>query len=149
MATDIQTYLVDDILTKVDRASMACSLEARVPLLDHRVVEFAASLPLEFKYRRGVKKHLLRRVLHTMVPPRLVERPNMRCGIPLNRWLRGELKPLLNEYLVPGRVGREGFFRPDGVHRVVKEHLAGKRDHQHRIWALLMFALWAERYRPV
>lgn len=149
MATDIRTYLPDDILHKVDRASMAYSLEARVPLLDHRIVEFAARLPLEFKVRGKTTKLPLRRILYELVPPRLVERPKMGFGVPLNRWLRNELKPLVAEYLDPERVGREGFLRPAGVNRVVEEHMAGARDHQYRLWALLVFALWRERYRPV
>lgn len=148
MATDIRTYLVDDILTKVDRASMAYSLEARVPLLDHRIVEFAAALPLSMKVRGGVKKYLLRKILHELVPRDLVERPKMGFGIPVNRWLRHELRPLVDEYLDPGRVEREGFLRPEGVARVVREHMTGRRDHQYRLWALLVFALWRERYRP-
>lgn len=148
MATDIRTYLPDDILHKVDRASMAYSLEARVPLLDHRIVEFAARLPLSLKVRGGVKKYLLRKVLHELVPPALVERPKMGFGIPLNRWLRNELRPLVDEYLGEERIGREGFLRPAGVARVVREHMAGRRDHQYRLWALLVFALWRERWRP-
>jgi asparagine synthase (glutamine-hydrolysing) len=145
MATDIRTYLVDDILAKVDRASMACSLEARVPLLDHRIVEFAARLPTGLKVRGGATKHLLRRVLHGLVPRELVERPKMGFGIPVNRWLRNELRPLLGEFLNEDRVRREGFLRPEGVARVVEEHLSGRRDHQYRLWALLVFGLWRER----
>ncbi|HBO68809.1 MAG TPA: asparagine synthase (glutamine-hydrolyzing) [Deltaproteobacteria bacterium] len=146
MATDIRTYLVDDILAKVDRASMAYSLEARVPLLDHRVVEFAARLPLPLKVRGGETKHLLRKVLYRHVPQELIDRPKMGFGVPLNRWLRNELRPLLDEYLNEERVGREGFLRPGGVARVVREHLSGRRDHQYRVWALLVFAMWRERY---
>ncbi len=149
MLTDIKTYLVDDILTKVDRASMAYSLEARVPLLDHRVVEFAARLPLEWKLRGGTKKYLMRKVLHTLVPAGLVERPKMGFGIPVNRWLRRELLPLTEEYLNPERIGREGFFRPEGVTRLVREHLTGRRDHQYRLWALLVFCMWRERYHAL
>lgn len=148
MATDIRTYLVDDILAKVDRASMAYSLEARVPLLDHRIVEFAARLPMEFKVRGGGTKYLLRKVLYSRVPRELIDRPKMGFGIPLNRWLRNELRPLLDEYLNEERVGREGFLRPEGVSRVVQEHLSGRRDHQYRLWALLVFAMWRERYLP-
>jgi asparagine synthase (glutamine-hydrolysing) len=148
MATDIRTYLVDDILAKVDRASMAYSLEARVPLLDHRIVEFAARLPTEFKVRGGVTKYLLRKILYRHVPRELIERPKMGFGIPVNRWLRNELRPLLAEYLDGERVRREGFLRPDGVQKVVREHLSGRRDHQYRLWALLVFAMWVERYRP-
>ncbi|MGB7972111.1 MAG: asparagine synthase (glutamine-hydrolyzing) [Candidatus Deferrimicrobiaceae bacterium] len=146
MATDIRTYLVDDILAKVDRASMAYSLEARVPLLDHRVVEFAARLPMEYKVRGGETKFPLRKVLYRHVPKELIDRPKMGFGIPVNRWLRNELRPLLDEYLDGGRVRREGFLRPEGVDRVVREHLSGRRDHQYRLWALLVFAMWRERY---
>ncbi len=146
MATDIQTYLPDDILTKVDRASMAYSLEARVPLLDHRIVEFAARLPLGLKRKGITKKYLLRKALHELVPPELVERPKMGFGIPLNRWLRNELRPLLDEYLSPERVRREGFLKPEGVTRLIDEHLAGARDHQYRLWSLLVFGMWRERW---
>jgi asparagine synthase (glutamine-hydrolysing) len=148
MATDIKTYLVDDILTKVDRASMAYSLEARVPLLDHRIVEFAARLPMEHKVHGGGTKHLLRKILYRHVPRELIDRPKMGFGIPVNRWLRNELRPLLAEYLNEERVRREGFLRPKGVERIVREHLSGRRDHQYRLWALLVFAMWVERYRP-
>ncbi|HEX9190835.1 MAG TPA: asparagine synthase (glutamine-hydrolyzing) [Candidatus Deferrimicrobiaceae bacterium] len=148
MATDLRTYLPDDILAKVDRASMAYSLEARVPLLDHRIVEFAARLPMEQKVRRGVAKHLLRKILHRHVPRELLDRPKMGFGIPVNQWLRRELRPLLDEYLGVDRVRREGFLRPEGVGRIVREHLSGHRDHQYRLWALLVLAMWVERHRP-
>jgi len=148
MATDIKTYLVDDILTKVDRASMTYSLEARVPLLDHRIVEFSARLPMEHKVRGGGTKHLLRKILYRHVPREVIDRPKMGFGIPVNRWLRNELRPLLAEYLDGERVRKEGFLRPEGVDRVVREHLSGYRDHQYRLWALLVFAMWVERYRP-
>ncbi len=148
MATDLLTYLPDDILAKVDRASMAYSLEARVPLLDHRIVEFAARLPMEFKVRGADTKHLLKKILYRHVPRALLDRPKMGFGIPVNRWLRNELRPLLEEYLGEERVRREGFLRPEGVGRVVREHLSGRRDHQYRLWALLVFAMWSERYRP-
>ena len=147
MATDIKTYLVDDILTKVDRASMAYSLEARVPLLDHRIVEFAARLSMERKVHGGTK-YLLRKILYRHVPRRIIDRPKMGFGIPVNRWLRNELRPLLGEYLNEERVRREGFLRPEGVERVVREHLSGRRDHQYRLWALLVFAMWLERFCP-
>jgi asparagine synthase (glutamine-hydrolysing) len=146
MATDIRTYLVDDILTKVDRASMAYSLEARVPLLDHRIVEFAARLPIAMKVRGGSAKYLLRRALHELVPKALVERPKMGFGIPLDRWLRGELRPMVEAYLAPERVRREGFLVPEGVSRVVAGHMSGKHNHMYRLWALLVFSMWRERW---
>ncbi len=148
MATDIRTYLADDILAKVDRASMACSLEARVPLLDHRIVEFAARLPTGMKVRAGETKHPLRKILYRLVPRELLDRPKMGFGIPVNRWLRRELRPLLDEYLGEERVRREGFLLPGGVSRIVREHLSGARDNQYRLWALLVFAMWRERYLP-
>jgi asparagine synthase (glutamine-hydrolysing) len=147
MATDIRTYLVDDILTKVDRASMAFSLEARVPLLDHRIVEFAAGLPLSMKTGDGGgAKHLLRRVLYDLVPRELIDRPKMGFGIPLDRWLRNELRPLVEAHLSPERIRREGFLRPEGVSRLVGEHMGGRHNHMYRIWALLMFSMWLERW---
>jgi asparagine synthase (glutamine-hydrolysing) len=147
MATDIRTYLVDDILTKVDRASMAFSLEARVPLLDHQIVEFAGRLPLAMKTGDGGgAKHLLRRALYELVPKALIDRPKMGFGIPLDRWLRNELKPLVESHLSPGRVGKEGYFRPEGVSRLVAEHMGGRQNHMYRIWALLMFSMWRERW---
>jgi asparagine synthase (glutamine-hydrolysing) len=146
MATDIRTYLVDDILAKIDRASMAYSLEARVPLLDHRVVEFAARLPMEHKVRGRETKRLLRKVLYGLVPRGLLDRPKMGFGIPVNRWLRNELRPLLSEYLGEERIRKEGYLLPGGVSRVVQEHLSGRQDHQYRLWALLVFGMWRERF---
>jgi asparagine synthase (glutamine-hydrolysing) len=125
---------------------MAYSLEARVPLLDHRVVEFAARLPMAFKIRGGETKHMLRKVLYRHVPRPLLDRPKMGFGIPVNRWLRNELKPLLSEYLGEDRIRKEGFLLPGGVSRVVEEHLSGRQDHQYRLWTLLVFGLWKERY---
>ena len=148
MATDIQTYLADDILAKVDRASMAYSLEARVPLLDHRIVEFAARLPMEFKVHGGGTKYLLRKVLFRHVPRALVDRPKMGFGIPVNRWLRNELRPLLDEYLNDGARATGGIPPAGRGDAGRPEHLSGRRDHQYRLWALLVFAMWVERYRP-
>ena len=91
---------------------------------------------------------LVRRILYRHVPRELIDRPKMGFGIPVNRWLRNELRPLLAEYLNEERVRREGFLRPEGVGRVVRERLSGHRDHQYRLWALLVFSMWVERYRP-
>lgn len=147
MAVDLHTYLPDDILTKVDRASMAYSLEARVPLLDHRVVEFAGRLPLRHKFRGGVQKHLLKHLLYRYVPRDLVERPKMGFGVPLDRWFRGEMRSLVREYLDPDRLRKERYFRPEGVSRLVDDHLAGRRNHFMILWALIQFGLWKEHYR--
>lgn len=147
MAVDLRTYLPDDILTKVDRASMAYSLEARVPLLDHRIVEFAGRLPLHYKFRGGTQKYLLKNLLFRFVPRELVERPKMGFGVPLDLWFRGEMRSLVREYLDPVRLGQEGYFRPEGVVQLVDEHLSGRRNHFMILWALIQFGLWKEHYR--
>jgi asparagine synthase (glutamine-hydrolysing) len=147
MAVDIRTYLPDDILAKVDRASMAYSLEARVPLLDHRIVEFAGRLPLEYKFRGQEQKYLLKRVLYSLLPRKLVDRPKMGFGVPLDRWFRGELRSLVREYLDAERLRKEGYFLPDGVGRIVEEHLSGRMNHFMPLWALIQFGMWKEHYR--
>lgn len=147
MAVDLLTYLPDDILAKVDRASMAYSLEARVPLLDHRIVEFAGRLPMEHKFRGREQKHLLKRLLHRYLPKEMVDRPKMGFGVPLDRWFRGELRSLVREYLGAERLRLEGYFLPEGVGRLVEEHLSGRRNHFPALWAILQFGMWKEHYR--
>jgi asparagine synthase (glutamine-hydrolysing) len=143
---DIVNYLPDDILTKVDRASMAVGLEARTPLLDHRVVEFAARLPLHFKVRPGDMgaqgKWLLRRVLHRHVPPALVDRPKMGFGVPIAAWLRGELKPWAADLLSPAGIRAQGLLDADFVARMWREYLAGEDNWSHCLWDVLMFQAW-------
>jgi len=146
MRVDQKTYLPDAMLTKVDRASMANSLEVRVPLLDHRVVEFSAALPEFYKYRNGTGKYLLKKLLAKYLPAELFERPKMGFGIPIERWLRVELKDLLLEYLSTERLKREGFFNADLVEKKVREHLSGRTNHQYRLWSLLMWQMWRERW---
>lgn len=147
MVTDLLTYLPDDILAKVDRASMAFSLEARVPLLDHRIVEFAGRLPVGLKFRGRQQKYLLKRLLYRYLPKELVDRPKMGFGVPLDRWFRGELRSLVREYLGAERLRREGYFLPEGVGRLVHEHLSGRRNHFPALWAILQFGMWKEHYR--
>jgi asparagine synthase (glutamine-hydrolysing) len=147
MAVDIRTYLPDDILAKVDRASMAYSLEARVPLLDHRIVEFAGRLPLAYKVRGQNQKFLLKRVLHRLLPRKLVDRPKMGFGVPLDRWFRDELRSLVREYLDGARIRREGYFLADGVETMVGEHLSGRRNHFMPLWAMIQFGMWKEYYK--
>ena len=149
MRVDQKTYLPDAMLTKVDRASMANSLEVRVPLLDHRVVEFSAVLPESLKYRNGTGKYLLKKLLSRYLPTNLFERPKMGFGVPIDRWLRFELKDLLLDYLSAERLKREGLFDAEQVEKKVKEHLSGQLNHQYRLWSLLMWQMWRERWLGV
>jgi asparagine synthase (glutamine-hydrolysing) len=143
---DIGIYLVDDLLVKTDRASMAHSLEARVPFCDQRVAELALALPRRMKVRGLAKKRLLRQAVATLLPERIARAPKQGFSIPAAAWLRGDLEPFAREMLAPGRLRAQGFFEPAAVARLIDAHVARREDLSRQIWGLLMFSLWHERY---
>jgi len=146
MYVDLVTYLPEDILTKLDRASMAVSLEARVPFLDYRVVEFTWRLPLAFKIDGGQGKRLLRSILTRYVPPRLFERPKMGFNLPLGQWLRGPLRPWAEELLDATKLREQGIFDPAPVRQAWIEYLHGKRQRAAALWGILMFQAWRQQW---
>jgi asparagine synthase (glutamine-hydrolysing) len=143
---DIKRYLPDDILFKVDRMSMAVSLETRGPFLDYTLVEFAASLPPALRMRGITGKYLLKRAMQDILPEQIIHRSKLGFNIPYKNWLRQELRDLLQDVLSPTRLKQQGIFHASYVQSLVREHLSGRWDHAHKLWQLLMFQLWAERY---
>jgi asparagine synthase (glutamine-hydrolysing) len=143
---DINTYLADDILVKVDRMSMAHSLEARTPYLDYRVVEFAATLPSALRLRGLHTKYLLKRCMAAKLPRAILSRRKEGFSIPMKHWLRRELRPLMQEVLSPARLRHDGLFDAAYVAQLQAEHLAGRANHAHQLWSLLVFECWRETY---
>jgi asparagine synthase (glutamine-hydrolysing) len=142
MYCDAVSYLPDDILCKVDRASMAVSLETRVPFLDHRVAELAARMPLSMKVRGGKGKHILRELLFRQAPQQLFDRPKAGFGIPVGEWIKGPLRSWAEELLEPRRMDGEGYLDASSVQRRWNMHLSGRRDSTPALWAILMFQAW-------
>ncbi len=146
LAIDYKTYMPDDILVKVDRAGMSVSLEGREPLLDHRIIEFVAQLPENFKMKGDNKKYLLKEIVHDYVPRDMMERPKMGFGVPVFKWLRGDLKYYADEYMSPAAFQRHGLFRQDGVDHIMKQFFSGDRNYNNLFWYLLMFQMWYKQW---
>jgi asparagine synthase (glutamine-hydrolysing) len=143
---DTMFYLAEDILTKVDRASMSVSLEVRAPFLDHRVAEYAASLPANYKLRGRASKYILKRAARPLLPPFVLRRRKKGFGVPVAEWLKGKLRPMARDLLSPGRLRSHGLFNPDYVTRLLDEHERGVANHRKLLWTLLMFELWHESF---
>ena len=146
LLADTMTYLPNDLLVKVDIASMAVSLEARSPFLDHHVIEFAASLPEGLKLRGLTTKYLLKKTLGKLLPSENLKRGKMGFGVPVGHWFRGEMQGFLRENLLSEKSARRGYLKPEAVRRMVEEHTAKRRDHTHQLWTLLMLELWFQRF---
>ncbi len=145
---DINYYLAEDILTKVDRAAMAVSLETRAPFLDPRVGQFAASIPVEYKLKGKSGKVILKEAMKDLLPHDILHRPKKGFGIPIAEWLKGRLNPLMHDMLSPERLNKQGLFKVDYVQKLMKEHEAGAASHHKELWTLLVFELWCESFLP-
>jgi asparagine synthase (glutamine-hydrolysing) len=144
MLLDLKTYLPDDILVKVDRATLSVALEGREPFLDHRIVEWTSQLPVEFKYKNGVSKYLLRKVLYKYIPKELVERPKQGFGAPIYEWFKKELRELYMEYLDGKRIKKEGLFNHLEVKKLLEDYLFDREVYHNKLWILFMFEIWRE-----
>jgi asparagine synthase (glutamine-hydrolysing) len=133
-------------MTKVDKMSMAVSLESREPLLDHRLLEFAARVPAALKLKRGKTKYLLRRLLERRIPQSIVDRPKHGFEAPIGQWLRGPLAPLVEDLILDGRFGARGIFDERTIGALWRDHHSGVRDHRHRLWSLVMLELWFRQF---
>ena len=141
-------YLGDQTLVAADRATMAAGLEVRAPLLDHRLVELAGRMPTHLKLRGWTTKHILKRAAAGLLPATTITRRKQGLGVPIASWLRGPLRPVLDERLAPARLASRGLFEPATVARLITEHVGGHRNHRKILWALLMFDAWCDHYLP-
>ncbi len=146
LAIDYQTYLLDDILQKIDRAGMSVSLEGREPFLDHRVIEWAAQLPMEYKYNKGNKKFIIKEIVHKYIPKAMMDRPKMGFGIPIATWLGKDLKPFVDRYFDEAFIIKQNIFNNDEVQRVKQSFYKGQKERAEKIWYLLMFQMWYDKW---
>lgn len=146
MAIDYQTYLLDDILQKVDRAGMSVSLEGREPFLDHRIIEWAAQLPLDYKYNKGNKKFILKEIVHKYIPATMMDRPKMGFGIPIANWLQNDLKPFVDLYFDEQFIGKQNIFNNSEIQKIKKSFYEGKVERAEKIWYILMFQMWYDKW---
>ena len=146
MAIDYQTYLVDDILQKVDRASMSASIEGREPFLDHRIIEWAAQMPDDFKYHNGSKKYILKEITHQYLPKALMDRPKQGFAIPIDHWLANELKEKVFYYLNDSKIEQQGVFKVDFIQKLKSDFYSGKKELAQKLWYVLMFQMWYEKW---
>ncbi len=145
---DLKLYLQDDILVKMDRASMACSLEVRAPFLDHELVEFIMNLPSSLKLRRFTTKYILKKAIKKFLPKEVIQRSKKGFGVPIAKWVKGPLRDLFGDLLGYDRIRKEGFLNPDYVTALFQDHLLNKRDNRKQLWTLLVWELWVNRYHP-
>jgi asparagine synthase (glutamine-hydrolysing) len=146
---DLKLYLQESILVKVDRASMACSLEVRAPFLDYELVEFVMGLPSKLKLKGFTSKYILKNAMNNWLPKELINRPKKGFGVPIAKWVKGPLKELFGDLLSPDRIGREGFLNPDYVNNLLQDHLVNRKDNRKQLWTLLVWELWLNRYHPL
>jgi len=146
MAVDYQTYLLDDILQKVDRAGMSVSLEGREPFLDHRIIEWAAQLPVEYKYNKGNKKFILKEIVHKYIPASMMDRPKMGFGIPIAAWLQNDLKPFVDMYFDEQFIHKQDIFNNDVIQKIKRSFYQGKIERAEKIWYILMFQMWYDKW---
>ncbi len=147
MAVDYQTYMLDDILQKVDRATMTASLEGREPLLDHRIIEFVAQLPDNYKYADGVKKRMLKDIAHQYIPRELMDRPKMGFAIPIGKWLQGPLKEMVEEYCSSAALTEHGLFNVKEIRKIIDRFYSGKLEYDYKVWYILMFQMWYKKWK--
>jgi asparagine synthase (glutamine-hydrolysing) len=146
MAVDFKTYQLDDILTKVDRATMSVSLEGREPLLDYRLIEYVARLDPNLKIRNGNKKYLLKEITHKYLPKEMMDRPKMGFSVPIIEWFSDELKHYLDHYFEPGLLEKQGLFNVKQLTKMKTQYLAGQKHHIGKLWTILVFQMWSERW---